>query len=462
VNAVVKRIDAFLQLLLEELDISDDAYNCADETYRSIGKWLERGESSLSSYSPRIYPQGSFLLGTVTDPVHKDADYDIDLVCELQLNKQVLTQRDLKELLGREITAYATANGIAQPHEGRRCWTLKIKDGSVFHVDILPAVPDSQAYEQLLSLKGYDSADEVFSASLAIAITDRTKSNYDVVDPDWLLTNPKGYYLWFKNRMMLQFEAIRKRVAESLNKSVDEIPDHKIKTPLQRAIQILKRHRDALFRDRPEIKPISIIITTLAARAYDNEESIIEALISIARSMHNFIENHDGVFWVSNPVNPSENFADRWSDDELLPQAFRYWISVLQDSFIPNLVASTASNRSLEPLQKIFGADAVQTSIQKIPPHSGLKEVSLVGCGWSVETVEITNDLFCKTLILGATATVGQVKENLNREDAQYCLLVNDAAQHVIGLITPEHISDWESKKISHEVPALILSDSKA
>jgi hypothetical protein len=36
-----------------------------------------------------------------------------------------------------------------------------------------------------------------------------------------------------------------------------------VKTPLQQAVQILKRHRDMMFADDPEHKPISVIITTL-------------------------------------------------------------------------------------------------------------------------------------------------------------------------------------------------------
>ena len=40
---------------------------------------------------------------------------------------------------------------------------------------------------------------------------------------------------------------------------------------LRRVVQILKRHRDHYFIGRaPSLAPISIIITTLAARSYDD------------------------------------------------------------------------------------------------------------------------------------------------------------------------------------------------
>ena len=49
--------------------------------------------------------------------------------------------------------------------------------------------------------------------------------------------------------------------------SVDDVPVFAWKTPLQRSIQILKRHRDVMFWNSPNLRPISMIITTLSAHA---------------------------------------------------------------------------------------------------------------------------------------------------------------------------------------------------
>ena len=38
------------------------------------------------------------------------------------------------------------------------------------------------------------------------------------------------------------------------------------RAPLQRAIQLLKRHRDVMFADNPEVEPISMILTNLSGR----------------------------------------------------------------------------------------------------------------------------------------------------------------------------------------------------
>jgi hypothetical protein len=70
---------------------------------------------------------------------------------------------------------------------------------------------------------------------------------------------------------------------------VDELPTYQWKTPLQRCVQILKRHRDVMFADHPAAKPISVIITTLAASAYAGETNIDEAMRNILTNIENLV-----------------------------------------------------------------------------------------------------------------------------------------------------------------------------
>ena len=78
-------------------------------------------------------------------------EYDIDLVCELNLSKQQVTQKQLKSLVGNELISYADAHGMKEPvKEGRRCWTLTMLMMLGF-TWILPAVPDGESFRFLLS-----------------------------------------------------------------------------------------------------------------------------------------------------------------------------------------------------------------------------------------------------------------------------------------------------------------------
>src|SRR5262249_35334538 len=114
---------------------------------------------------------------------------------------------------------------------------------------------------------------------------------------------------------------------------VENIPEYRVKTPLQAAIQILKRHRDGTFADRPNVRPASIILTTLAAHAYAQEETISGALFSILARMDAFIEVRLCVPWIQNPTDPRENFTNRWENEPELKEAFYEWLRTARGEF---------------------------------------------------------------------------------------------------------------------------------
>ncbi len=89
------------------------------------------------------------------------------------------------------------------------------------------------------------------------------------------MSNPAGFALWFENRFGTVAAMRRQLLVESgVHKSIGVVPTYALKTPLQESVQILKRHRDFMFIKRPDLKPISMIITTLAARAYQGESNL--------------------------------------------------------------------------------------------------------------------------------------------------------------------------------------------
>ena len=188
-----------LEAIADALDISENHYTQVVKLYESLGAWLERDESKVACYMPKIYPQGSFLLGTVIRPISDPEAYDLDLVSELDLQKTELSQEKLKDLVGYEIKAYARAtNTCVSPKEAQRCWTLKYVNGAQFYVNILPAIPDAEPFQVSLESKGYSPSNW---SNFAIAVTDNTLPNYSQIAPDWSHSNPKGYAEWFRGRM---------------------------------------------------------------------------------------------------------------------------------------------------------------------------------------------------------------------------------------------------------------------
>ena len=372
-----------LEAIAEALDIPESHYEQAVKRYESIGAWLERDESIVARYNPDIYPQGSFLIGTVTKPISGAEEYDLDLVSELNMQKNSISQAYLKNLVGEEIKSYAYKHSMNSPvEEGRRCWTLHYADGVQFHMDILPAVPDSEKFKQPLESRGYSPSNW---SDFAIAITDNTLPNYSLISPDWPNSNPKGYAAWFRHRMEIQFNAIRESLAESIQRQVEDVPEYKVKTPLQRSIQILKRHRDIWFDQEQSVygkkaKPISIIITTLAAHAYDNEIDLQQALLKIVTEMPRHIEYYNnGAALIRNPVNPLENFAGKWQEHPIRKTCFMDWIKQAQLDLTQALEL-----RTIQSVEK-----SLKSCLGERVINEGLRNLSKVG-SYSASTIATT------------------------------------------------------------------------
>ena len=343
-NMHVNTIEAFLEALVKELDVPDRRYEQAETSYTSLGEWLHRPASTVRQFDPQVYCQGSFRLGTAIRP-HTDAEeYDVDSVVELRLlTKRDKTQHELKAMLGAEIKAYHDAMAMVKPvREGNRCWILDYADGAQFHMDVVPAIPNHEQQYRLLNARRLDAS----WASTAISITDRREPTYTILTEDWPRSNPKGYANWFALRQAVVFERRKRALLEAMQRqgvtaSVERLPSFKVKTPLQSAIMILKRHRDNMFARDLDMRPISVIITTLAAHAYNNQDTIVGALFAILNDMDKFIVYDGTKYIVANPTDPLENFADKWNREPQKKAAFDAWLRQARADFHAAAQAAT-------------------------------------------------------------------------------------------------------------------------
>ncbi len=340
-------LDDFLDDLEAEFQISPSQFAAAERSYTSVGEWLNRKDSSLARFDPQVYVQGSFRLGTAIKPLGEDDEYDVDAVCELKLlTKKHASQSKLKELLGAELQAYANARNMQKPVEERRCcWTLHYADEAQFHLDVVPAVPNSEQQRRLLESRNLP----VQLAETAIAITNIEHPQYLAISDDWPRSNPKGYGVWFKSRMTVVFEKRRKAIALNERAEVEQIPENRVRTPLQSAVKFLKRHRDIMFAGDATDAPISIILTTLSAHAYQGEETTSSAIRRILTDMDKFVLVENGVSVIANPSDPLENFADKWNKHPERRAAFFEWLERARNDF---------SNA-----EKAYGRQAVSKSL---------------------------------------------------------------------------------------------------
>ena len=353
--------------IAEHLDISPSDFRRAQNRFRAVKDWLAGGNYT-SGWTPDTYLQGSFRLGTVVRPYRGDTDrdFDIDQVCELTMPNTYRAPGVLKNDIGDRLKENGDYERMLDK-EGRRCWTLLYaseEERPGFHIDVLPALPS-----------GHGEAHQ-------IDITDKNQIGYS-----WSKSNPKGYYYWFKRQNTLATQLVeyqRQQIWEQnrwLYERPDDVPLQLVRTPLQRAIQLMKRHRDVFFAHQ-DSKPISIIITTIATHKYD-DTSIFDTIVNFvkyAKGRHESIlrkgaTDYDGIFdyiagkWsVPNPTHQGrlaqdvENFADKWNEDHVLPSEFFAWVYQL-DRDIWRYEKSGVSN-DLNLRVKAFGSGSIFGTLQ--------------------------------------------------------------------------------------------------
>lgn len=368
-----------LNEMIEQLDLPKSVEEKVRQRYQSLGDWFNREDSTLKNVD--IFVQGSFGQGTTIKPLQEGEDYDLDMSCKVNIVdfKTKYTQKELMQMVKTELELYRQKVGIHRGvEEKRRCLRLYYKDEVPFHLDFVPSIPlekeKANEYRSGL-LKSYQK-DEQFASNLAmnaVNIPDKEKESYNVISEQWHISNQQGYLLWFQNKMAPGKQELRKA-------SIEPIPVYKQKTVLQRCIQLLKRHRDTMFADEvvKDSKPISIIITTLAARAYKGEQSIEVAIMNILNTMPNYI--NAGIPRIPNPVKPEEDFTDRWDDPKFaqleLEKNFRLWLRQAELDFT-QLINEQHVKEIRGILKKGFGLNFSGQTLQNefgykssLPPQS--------------------------------------------------------------------------------------------
>ena len=320
------------------LDISAEQYELAVRRYEDIGQWLV----TQGIGDPDVYPQGSFRLGTVVRPTN-NSDFDIDLVFLRYLAKESITQKQLrsqaKGLLRDYITARGHDSGDPWLEEKGRCWAL-VYANDKFHMDVLPVIPDPD---------GDDTA---------VLLSDR-----DLFQ--WQHSNPIGYADWFWAAMGDVVEAARAQLALTLSRDVEDVPRWLVRTTLQRVVQLLKLHRDTFFRNHPQDKPSSILITTLATHAYGGESDLYEAYRKVALGLTDHIERRNGELWVPNPAHEEENFADKWNTDPARKRHFDRWVQALMID-ADEWTGVSGIDEAVRLLGTALGSTSVQAAAKRV------------------------------------------------------------------------------------------------
>ena len=331
-------IGELLEGAAEALDIPRTLHKAAVGEYQRVGDWLS-AYADGGKEGWRVYPQGSFRLGTVVRPTGSD-EYDLDAVCVRSIPKQSTTQELLKREVGQVLAHYVHSrrgapDGPNAFEERKRCWTLGYR--VAFHIDVLPAIPNTDTPPN------------------GILLTD-TKLRA------WQHSDPIAYADWFRAQMRKEFLAKRMVLAEAERIPPENVPEAAVKTTLQRVVQVLKVHRNHFFAPNLDLRPASILLTTLAAHVYDGERDLLRAVRETVEQMPGRVAHEHGRWLVANPVEPRENFADKWNEQPERAQLFFEWLEQLGEDLraaeqrsgqgAHNVAMRLAESFGQEPIEK--------------------------------------------------------------------------------------------------------------
>ena len=359
-------LNALYRTIAANIDISDEMFDAAEKEYTDLGKWIDE---ETPDYKISIFPQGSFGLGTVIKPISNEDDYDLDIVCQFA-KSYGLSAKELKIDVVKPLLMHykKSSKGIVNK---RRCWHVDYDDIPQFHMDIIPSFLAS-------------SGELIFI----------TEHNEEADTYEYIGSNPSGYIKWFFDRCAKQHERLYQNYVKEhrmvvMQADIEKVKRRKVKTPLQRVVQLLKRHRDVMFAyDDSGNKPVSIIITTMAATLYQEEDNIIDAMTKILAAAPKWIHDNmkDGEYFIENPSYAGENFADKWNTHPERAAAFFTWLKHATNDITSDNLYSYSRIALGNHVKRIFGEKTgknvfssiaekdraeITSGVKKIDPSSG-------------------------------------------------------------------------------------------
>ncbi|MEQ9120664.1 cyclic GMP-AMP synthase DncV-like nucleotidyltransferase [Fulvivirga sp.] len=299
-NDYVLQREELLARIAQELQLNRTRIEKMESAYNAVSEVLKKDEDFFDGLVIEIYAQGSKRIETTVKPIN-DEDFDLDTVLHVY---DPYYNHSPEQIYTALVKALEKGGYKDIMEKKTRCVRLNYKGD--FHMDILPAcMPDALEKEM-------------------IKIPEKALK-------DWSSGNPKGYAKWFLVIANSVQESLLKKYSEILLEAqieTEPLPSEVYeKTPLQRAVQLMKRYRDIYFKSR-DYRVSSIVITTLAAQFYQGENSIFESIDQIVARIRNGYDdsiNSGYKFKVLNPVNRNEDFTDSWTDNHY--QSFYNFIS---------------------------------------------------------------------------------------------------------------------------------------
>ena len=290
---MAKNNQQFADLLRNEVNLNPSRLDRLETGVGGVNDYLK---NNLPGYQ-KMERQGSYALGTLIKPVDDNDEYDADIQIVMNPNPK-WEPRDYVNQVNRTLSGnktYAEKLGLKT-----RCVTVDYAGD--FHLDVVPRV----------TIKGRHY------------VCNRVDNKFEETDGN-------GYRDWFneKNRITGR--------------------------NLKRVVRLLKHLRD----HKNSFSAKSILLTTLATNTIRPSDEGTEAVSTVADTletvlsrMNDYLQRHQNMPEIKNPVLPAENFNRHWTQ-----QNYTNFRNRMQSyaRIARQAKAETLSEKAIKLWQELFG-----------------------------------------------------------------------------------------------------------
>lgn len=363
---------SLIDRILAEIELTETQHAQAKQSYGAIAAVLQKAGSPLRLFNPFNRSQGSMRIGTTVRPLARE-EHDLDVLCCLEASGAIYSPHHIYKMVWDTLYSDGTYREMIEP---KRC-CIRIRYAREFHLDVTPAIPDW------------------LHKTESLFVPDKERKI-------WCTTHPIGFADEFFKPISAKAPPVLRQItsanSRSFSAAVEPLPEYGAfeKSPLQRTVQLVKYDRDRRYADDVQHRPSSILLTTLAAQAYQCElsrsaDTLIEFIVRVVERIPRGVTIEAGngkrIYSVRNPLNVEENFAESWSDQHYI--RFMKWHA--------SLVAWIRSTASLEAC----GGDIL---LNQIGEEFGKEQVVKAAKAIGKETQE---SLTAGKLKLGLSSRIG-------------------------------------------------------
>jgi hypothetical protein len=352
------------EILLAEtavrIELPPSLHTLAVDRFAAVSKHAERPDSPLHNKVTWFYPQGSMAIRATIKSHRRDGGFDIDIVAELFLPRDMLPAQALDTLF-EAINGPPGSMYHGMVERQTRCVTVRYADG--MHLDITPSELLNE-HDPRQSHIFHAKPDEPAARHLRLVMNSWAFC-------DWFNANTPADLLFEEayGRRALTFDR-QHLVADA---DIKPVPGHSStqagKSASVVGLQLLKRNRNIRYGSRKGQRlPPSVMIACFAGHTSMPASSISGSLDAISGAMLKALEHADRngfLIDVRNPKCNDDRFTDRWPENA---QAQRVYIEDLK-LFRRQLSAIISEQLTLDQkrdlLVAMFGEGPAQSAVNE-------------------------------------------------------------------------------------------------